>query len=301
MLYSEINRSRRLGCEFEMCVPRVGRGNGSDVQQTIAEVLTANGIRAVARHYQHTPVPNGQDVAVEYDSSVRGESRYRAVSWHSVEIKTRILNGVPDWESVVPRTLAICRYLGARVNRSCGHHLHVDFPEARERPSVIRSLYNVVHRFEPVLYGLVATSRRENGYARPMEDRARLLHGCRSWASYRRALAGWQRQSGLNLTHVVESEPRVEFRYHGGTLDAEKARYWMRLINRLIEHSVTRSCQAARQQVANDRKGFEAMRYTIGLRSNAGIYAKVEPELRETSKYLLKRWKEFNLPVSGEE
>ena len=247
MLFAELNLNRKLGCEFEMTVPRIGSGSGNDVQQSIARCLSANGVRAVARSYQHSPVPDRCDVAVEYDSSVRGESRFQGVSWHAIEVKTRILNGVPDWEAVVPRTLEICRYLGARVNRSCGHHIHVSYPEARDRPTTIRSLYNLMHRFEPVIYGLVAPSRRENGYARALENRARLLHGCRSMTSFRRALNGWNRQSGLNLTHLFEPEPRIEFRYHQGTLDANKARHWMRLVNRLVEHSVTRSCQAARR------------------------------------------------------
>ena len=302
MLVAELNPLRRIGAEFEMCVPLVGRGNGNDVQQTLADVLTANGIRAVARSYQHTPVPDGVDVAVEHDGTVRGESRYLGIAWHSVEVKTRILEGVDDWERIVPAMLGICSYMGARVNRSCGHHVHVDFPEAREKPTVIRSLYNVMHRFEPVIYSLVAPSRRSNGYAQPMPDRTRLLHGCRSLRCFKRALAHWHRRCGLNLTHVFEPAPRVEFRYHHGTLSAEKARHWMRLLNRLVEHSVTRSCQAAKEQVQPDRKGLDAFRYTVGLRSNAGIYSKVSPELRETSKFFLRRWQEFNEgAISSEE
>lgn len=293
MRIAELNRNRRMGCEFEMTVPIVGSGSGHDVQQTLATVLSANGVAAVARGYSHARITNA-DVAVEYDSSVRGESRYDGIRWHSVEVKTRILNGIDDWERIVPRTLDICRYMGARINRSCGHHIHVDFPEALSRPTKIRSLYNLTHRFEPVIYGLVAQSRQNNGYARRMPDRSRHLHGCRSRRSFERALRGWNRQCGLNLTHVDKAQPRVEFRYHQGTLDPEKARYWMRFVNRLVEHAVARNCQAAAEQVANTRKGLDALRYTIGLRSNAGIYPKVSAELRETSKYLLQRWKHFN-------
>lgn len=155
MLNSELNLTRRIGCEFEMAVPLVGTGNGQDVQQSLARVLTANGLRAVARGYCRRPLPQGVQLAVEYDASIRGESQYRGVVWHSIEVKTRILNGIEDWETVVPKALAICRYMGARVNRSTGHHLNLDFPEVRQDPRVIRSLYNLVHRFEPVVYGLV--------------------------------------------------------------------------------------------------------------------------------------------------
>jgi len=294
MRFANLNATRRMGAEFEMTIPSVSGGTGGDVQRTLARILSSNGVRAVDRAYTHARVPSNSDITVEYDSSIRGESRYQGISWHSIEVKTRILNGIADWEAVVPKTLEICRYLGARVNRSCGHHLHIDFREASFRPATIRSLYNLIHRFEPVIFGLVAPSRRENGYARALDDHSRRFHGCRSRSSYYRALQGWQRERGLNLIHLFETEPRIEFRYHQGTLDANKARHWMRLLNRLVEHSVTRSCQAARQQVQNNRKGFDAFRYTIGLRSNAGIYSKVCPELKETSKYLLKRWKHLN-------
>jgi len=294
MRFANLNATRRMGAEFEMTIPSVSGGTGGDVQRTLARILSSNGVRAVDRAYTHARVPSNSDITVEYDSSIRGESRYQGISWHSIEVKTRILNGIADWEAVVPKTLEICRYLGARVNRSCGHHLHIDFREASFRPATIRSLYNLIHRFEPVIFGLVAPSRRENGYARALDDHSRRFHGCRSRSSYYRALQGWQRERGLNLIHLFETEPRIELRYHQGTLDANKARHWMRLLNRLVEHSVTRSCQAARQQVQNNRKGFDAFRYTIGLRSNAGIYSKVCPELKETSKYLLKRWKHLN-------
>lgn len=300
MNVAELNRTRRIGCEFEMTVPLVGNGNGSDVQRVLAEVLSANGIRAIYRSYQHTPLPYGVDVAVEHDSSIRGMPRWAGVTSMPIEVKTRILSGVDDWELIVPRLLEIARYMGARVNRSCGHHVHVDLPEAASRMSVIRSLYNLIHKYEPIIYGIVAPSRRQNGYARSMADHPRLLHGCRKFQDYMDVLHRWDRHHGLNLTHVLASEPRIEFRYHQGTLDTTKARNWMRLLNRLVEHAVSRNCQAG-EQVANNRKAFDAFRSTIGLRSHPGIYRKVSSELRETSKYLLKRWRQFNVAASGED
>lgn len=92
MLSSELSRNRRLGVEFEMVIPQIGGGVSADVREVIAQVLTANGVPAVARGYSHRPIPHGADVCVEYDSSVRGESRFRGISWVSVEVKTRILS-----------------------------------------------------------------------------------------------------------------------------------------------------------------------------------------------------------------
>ena len=116
-LIAELNQNRRIGCEFEMSVALVGSGGGRDVQETLARVLTANGLRARARSYTNSPVPRGCALAVESDSSVSGRPEYQGISWHSVEIKTRILNGIDDWEAIVPKALDICRYLGIYPRR----------------------------------------------------------------------------------------------------------------------------------------------------------------------------------------
>lgn len=298
MKEAHLNPDRRVGCEFEMTFPLVGRGTGSDVQNMLANILTANGIPAVSRSYQHSPVPQGKDVCVEYDASIRGDRKYQGVTWYSVEVKTRILNGPADWESVVPRMLEICRYMGGRVNKSTGFHTHVDLPEVADKPAVIRSLYNLIHRFEPVIYGMMAPSRRQNGYSRPLNTPPKLLHGCNSIRSMKTKLQYWDRRRGLNLTHLFSNSPRVEFRYHQGTLDANKARMWMYLLNRLVQHACDRSCQANAEQIVNDRKGLDNFRYCLGLRSHPGIYGKVSDELKECSTFWLKRWKHFNAQQS---
>ncbi len=82
MLSAKLNMNRRMGAEFECFAAMVGSGNGTDVQRTFAEVLTANGIRAIHRGYQNSPLPRGVDVAVEYDASVRGTSELRGVTWN---------------------------------------------------------------------------------------------------------------------------------------------------------------------------------------------------------------------------
>jgi hypothetical protein len=299
MLASHLNRARRLGVEYEMAVPLVGAGDAGDLRQTFARVLSANGLRCISRPYSHAPLPDGFDLAVEHDASVQGESRYQGVVWHPVELKTRILNGADDWERIVPKALEICRYLGARVTPSCGHHVHVEMTEAIDCPETIRSVYNLLHRFEPVLFSLVSPSRRANSYCRRMDDRTKLLHQCTDLASYRDALAGWDRCRGLNLTHLLGAGPRIEFRYHQGTLEAEKARHWMRLVVRLVDHACQRSCKATPKQLAGDRRDLERFMVTVGLKVNSRVYSEVSPELRETGKFLLRRWKHFHGSGAG--
>ena len=288
--------TRRLGCEFEFTMPVVGAGSGRDVQAVLAQVLTANGLNSIARSYSHEPLPSGVDLAVETDSSVHGMDDLQGLQWAAIEMKTRILNGMEDFEHVVPQDLDIARYLGGRVNGSTGFHVHVDFPEARLSPAKIRSLYNIVARVEPILFALVPPSRKTCGFCQPMPHAPRLLHGCRGIRSFRNRLANWNRYYGLNLQPLWGPEPNVEFRHGAATLNPEKARHWVRLLTRIVDHAVVRNCQTAEKPMECTRKGFEAMRYTLGLRSNQGIY--VRTEFRDTSSYLLRRWKHFNEPQS---
>lgn len=293
MLTAEINRSRRIGVEFEMTVPLVGSGSGADVQRVLATVLNANGVRAASRGYSHEPVPANADVCVESDASVRGETRYQGIAWHPVEIKTRILSGIDDWERVVPKMLDIAKYMGARVNASTGHHVHLSLEEASDSPKCIRSLINLFTRIEPIVFRLLAPSRRSNSYCAAMGSTPD-LKSCKTLADFHQRLFGTSRYSGLNLTHVTGTSPRVEFRHHQGTLDASKARHWLRFLLQVTQHAVTRNCQSFDEPLTNDRDGFERMATAIGLRVNSKIYRKVSPELSETASYLLRRWKHFN-------
>jgi len=281
-----------------MTVPLVGAGSGTDVQRTLASVLTANGIRAIAREYSHAPVPPGIDLAVEYDGSVVGESKWAGIQWFPVELKTRVLNGIDDWEAICPKTLEIARYMGGRVNLSCGHHLHLGFDECKQDPRTVRSLWNLFHRYDQVLFGLVAPSRRHSNFCRPMPSITKLLHGAHSRLTIRRALSSYDRYAALNLVNLFADEPHLEIRHHGGTLDLIKARYWLRFCLRLVDHAVQRSCQAAPAPLPNDRKSLEKLLITCGLKINSRVYAQVAPELRETGKYVLKTWKKFNGPRS---
>ena len=82
----------------------------------------------------------------------------QGVSTASLEVKTRILNGVEDFSRVIPKALDIMRFAGARVNSTTGLHCHVSIPEAIENPRVIRSIYNLIRKYQYVLFGLCPKS-----------------------------------------------------------------------------------------------------------------------------------------------
>jgi hypothetical protein len=163
-----------------------------------------------------------------------------------------------------------------------------------DKPKVIRSLTALVQRIEPVIYGLLAPSRRGSSYCIPLGSDLPDFQRCKTLNQYEAILYGWPRYRGLNLTHVAEPAPHVEYRYHQGTLDVEKARHWLRVLLQISEHAVARNCQTLSDPLPNTRQGFERLATAIGLRVNSKIYRSVSEELSETASYLLRRWKHFN-------
>jgi len=191
-LTSSLNRQRLIGSEFEGYIILTGEGDGRSAQKSLADALTANGIQAIARGYDHSPLPNGVQVAVEYDSSIVPEQRYAGIRWAQLEVKTKPLT-LDEWETVVPPTLELLRYAGMRVNATTGHHIHLSFEEMESDKSHVRSLWNLYHRHQSVLYGLVAPSRRQNTYCRAMPSATKLLHGANSMRELRRRLNVYDR------------------------------------------------------------------------------------------------------------
>lgn len=131
-----------------------------------------------------------------------------------------------DWP-VVERVLAALNAAGARVNRSCGLHVHVDVRDFVADD--VTRLANAWGTFGRVISQLLPASRRNNHYALPVRE----------------AAAGWdysrvqsemssRRYSALNLTNYW-SGARVEFRQHNGTLNAQKTLAWLSFVMTTVE------------------------------------------------------------------
>jgi hypothetical protein len=292
-LVAELNRERLLGVEHEFSAVCVGNGTGIDVQRSIAEVLSANGISSIARGYDHSPF--SQDIAVEYDSSVHGTSEWRGVRHFPIELKTRPLT-YTDYERIVPNAMRIATYMGGRANHTCGYHVHVGLPEFKHNPRVARSLYNAAHRYQNVILACQPPSRRDNSYCRALPSAGRLLHGANNRRALRSKLSQFDRFYWLNLTNLWADEPHVEFRVFAGTLDPIRAAMTVRFCLQLVQHGVTRNCQGVEEPLPNNRKGIEALLIGCGFKVNTKVYSKVSAELRETGRWLLKRWKHWNVP-----
>jgi hypothetical protein len=293
-----INPNRRIGVEVELVLPILGLGENLDVQRLVASVLTNQGLAAVARCYSRQPVPAGHLFCVEHDTSLRDESRYTGIRWAKIELKTAPLT----WDRlqvVLPPALEVVRYLGGRCNVSTGFHVHHCAAEIREQPEFARNLQHFWWAYHPVLYGLVAPSRRQTVYCRPpMRSEASLFDNASSYEHLRESLQRCDRYSGLNLTNLTDPDRlTVEWRLHGGTTSWEKVAGWILATQRWTEHCLARTVQLREQPVANSRRGLNALLIATGLKPNSRIYGKVEKELRQVGRYLLRRWRQLNPSV----
>ena len=148
-MQSEIT-NRKLGIEIEVVVPIIGQGEGRDVQDLLARVLSNHGIPAVSRGYTRHAIPTGCLLAIEHDASLQDETRYQGLRWSKLEIKTAPMSW-SELERILPPALDIIRYFGARVNHSCGLHVHHHLPEVIDRPLVVRNLQHLWWRFHEVV------------------------------------------------------------------------------------------------------------------------------------------------------
>lgn len=294
-MQSQVNLNRKIGVAIEVVAPIIGTGNNRDVQDLLAQVLSNHGIPSCSRGYTQQPLSPGCRLAVEHDASLHDESKYRGIAWSKLEIKTAPMLW-DEVEQVLPKALEIIQYIGARVNASCGLHVHHHLPEAENRPQVVRNLQHLWWRFHRVMYGVVAPSRHGNIYCCPprLSD-ATIFDACMTYPSLCGTLSRMQRYHGLNMSNLANRDRMtVEWRLHGGTTDWAKIRPWVLATQRWVEHAVTRSCHLKTEPLDNTQSGLNSLLVTTGLKSNSRIYNKVDKDLRQVGKYLLKRWKHFN-------
>tara|TARA_R100000808_G_scaffold6030_1_gene18046 strand:+ start:842 stop:1816 length:975 start_codon:yes stop_codon:yes gene_type:complete len=224
-----LNASERtFGIELELLM---------DDSQSVASHLRNNGIDIRVEGYNHETRPNWKIVS---DSSVggRGNDRYL----EGMEIVSPILLGEDGLNQVRALLSALESYSGvAKVNSSCGFHLHVDVSDLS-----LKQIKNTVKgqiKYEWVFDNFLPRSRRDNnntycssvarrfgdgntlssieetGFS--LVDSARDMHQLQSQVQN-------SRFSKWNFANYG-SRGTVEIRHGAGTLDSEKVTNWVEL------------------------------------------------------------------------
>lgn len=202
--------ARKFGVEVEF--------NGCTKQAAI-DALRAAGLDVRDEDYNHQTRSWWK---VVYDGSVRNTGTGGAYGW---ELVSPPLAGEAGREQVRVALRAL-REAGARVDRTCGLHVHHDMVDMTGE-EIAGFVQFYVHR-QDAFDTLVSASRRRNtGYARRMSAQE-LDAVIASFTTFRRAPADVHRYRTVN----VQSFPKygtIEIRQHQGTLNARKVLAWISL------------------------------------------------------------------------
>lgn len=203
---------------------------------------------------------NGQS-----DASIRYPEGFKPI-----EIVSPVLKGA-DGLRQVAFVLGWLQQNGARVNSSCGFHVHVGLPEGRTRD--LSKVVALVARHEAGLFAITGTRSRENGsYAKPIRD-------AYQYAKFKNGDADAHetynlpddRFCSLNLTNLrYGRKPTMEFRVFAGTLNPVKMFGYIRVCLGIVERALN-----SRRAITWDMARTERQRERHAVRG-AGKHATME-------------------------
>lgn len=155
-----------------------------------------------------------QNVTVKGDGSIRNEE-----NTFPVELCILFKRGNTE---ALEKLCALLNSLGARVNKSCGLHVHLDARDINSRQATLRGrrLLNALDIFA----AMVPKSRRNNQYCALTMNKQK----------------GGSRYAAVNL-HAYQKFQTIEMRLHSSTTDFSKIIHWVNILfktSRAIKLSV---------------------------------------------------------------
>lgn len=178
------------------------------------------------------------------DGSIRPDAGFVGV-----EVVSPILKG----EDGVAQVKAVAEWLnanGAKVNGSCGFHVHVGFAGSAR---TLAQLVCLVARNEKALYAMTGTKNRERGhFCKPIKDGFREV-GKNGKLSRTSSPVG-DRYHLLNLSNLAHGgRPTVEFRCFAGTLNVFKMLAYVQIAVGLVQKA-----HKTKSRIAYDAKALDA-------------------------------------------
>lgn len=203
----------------------------------LAQAMNEAGIETVVEGYNHVTRNHWKIVT---DASLQGNKTF--------EIVSPILRG----ENGLDQIRTVCRVLNeknAKVNRSCGLHVHHDAHDFKARN--FENLFILYRRAEKTIDSFMPISRRGNNN--------RFCRSIKDHDGTRRLFA--DRYYKLNLSSF-HRHGTVEFRQHSGTVEAEKIINWVILTQKMVEHS-----RSSKNRVKNIQKdiAWGTLKVTLGF------------------------------------
>lgn len=219
----------------------------------------------------------GRTWKIVSDSSIREEARGNREATTSYRVE--VVSPICKYEDIplVQEVVRQLRHNGAKVNSSCGIHIHVD--ASRHSPQTLRNIVNIMASKEDLLYKtLQVGSWRELEYCkkadlrfldevntrRPktMEQIERLWY---DGSSGRDTHYHHSRYHALNL-HSVFSKGTIEFRMFNSTLHAGEVKSYIQLCLAISHQAlVQRTASRSRTQSSNEKYTFRTWLLRLGM------------------------------------
>ncbi len=232
----------------------------------------------------------GRKWKVVSDASIRTEARgNRAASRHySVEVVSPICK-YEDIESV-QEIIRKLRAAGAKVNDSCGIHIHVD--ASAHNPQTLRNVSNIMASKEDLLYKALKVQIDRQYYCqkadlrfldalnrRPPKTMEALERMWYNGESRRYTHYDSSRYHALNL-HSVFSKGTIEFRMFNSTLHAGEVKSYIQLCLAISHQAlIQQRARHSRTQSSNEKYTFRTWLLRLGL---------IGKEFETARKHLLK-------------
>lgn len=211
------------GIEIEAILPR-----GVSLEACAIAIDAVDGVGCYYASYSHSVEHQKWKVVTDGSLSATGIPGGNCAEIVSPVLKEEDLGQVN-------KVCEVLEALGAKVNRSCGLHVHIG---ARHLSvGAMRKLAELYVANEDIIDGLLPPSRRGNGntYLRSMKSNTNLtqLATASDVQGIAQAINRSERYVKLNFTPFWR-QGTVEFRHHSGTIDPVKILRWVSLCSKLI-------------------------------------------------------------------
>lgn len=202
---------------------------------TAVAALRAAGINAEYRGYTHQVTTSWKIVT---DASVNSTG----TGTGGLELVSPILRGEAGLQEAATAVNAL-RMAGARVDRSCGLHVHVGM--GRLSGASIMKILDLYAANQSNINGMVTRSRITSNYCSPLSHRGgyrgNIYDQFRTMtrtAEMKATARSFGRYNVVNI-NAYAKYGTLEFRQHQGTLNGEKVTAWVQFLMALIEKAVS--------------------------------------------------------------
>lgn len=191
-------------------------------KSVVLEALRAERVNAIETGYNHTDYNDTYKLG--YDGSISGSN--------GCEVVSPILRNL----SSLKKVCKVINEAGAKVNRSCGLHVHFG-----AKDFTIDQWIRIIRNYaalESIIDSFMPASRRgdNNGYCKSIVNAASYVIGSRNMTEIQAAF----RRNRYHKVNVMayDDYKTIEFRHHSGTTDFTKIEAWINFLRALIEYSI---------------------------------------------------------------